>query len=211
MPPPPGWIKLNFDGAFRRSTGKASIGGLARGPYGNLLLAYTCDVGAAHPLEAELLALQRGLLHLSHLHASPLLIEGDCLVLLTNIRNSGHLTWDMLPLWRRTMHMLLSFQQWTVQYCKRSANVVADLPVSYNIPPVAVTLTELPPHINVIFQMERDRARAFTISSYHHQVGAEIPTLQDISVRVTTHQASNAPEDRAPMVAEREHLAVINI
>ena len=191
MPPPPGWIKLNFDGAFRRSTGKASIGGLARGPYGNLLLAYTCDVGAAHPLEAELLALQRGLLHLSHLHASPLLIEGDCLVLLTNIRNSGHLTWDMMPLWRRTMHMLLSFQQWTVQYCKRSANVVADLPASYNIPPVAVTLTELPPHINVIFQMERDRARGLhnlvlpspsrggdTYSAKHFRQGNHAPSFE---------------------------------
>ena len=87
MPPPPGWIKLNFDGAYNGNTGKASIGGLARDAYGNLLMAYTCEVRAAHPSEVELLALQRGLKHLNPAFSSPLLIEGDCLILITNIRN----------------------------------------------------------------------------------------------------------------------------
>lgn len=67
LPPPPGWIKMNFDGAFDIHSGKASIGGLARDLNGNLLMAFTSEVRASHPLEAELLALQRELHHLSSL------------------------------------------------------------------------------------------------------------------------------------------------
>lgn len=54
LPPPPGWIKVNFDSAFDESTGKASTGGLARDPYGNIITAFHCDLRATHPLEAEL-------------------------------------------------------------------------------------------------------------------------------------------------------------
>lgn len=211
MPPPPGWIKLNFDGAFSGNKRKASIGGLARDPYGNLLLVYTCEVQASHPLEAELLALQQGLLHLNNLRTSPLLIEGDCLVLLTNIRNSRHLTWDMMPLWRRTLHMLSSFQKWEVQFCKRSAHVVADLLAAYPIPLDAETLTALPLHIQAVFQQEKERARTFTLSFYHPQEGVLITVQQNISVSVTQHHVSGTPADTNREGIETEHIAATSV
>lgn len=99
LPPPSGWIKLNFDGAFSRSTGHASIGEVARDPFGDLILAYNYQVRAAHPLEAELLALERGLQHLIRFNSRPLMIEGDYLLLITNIMNFGHLSWSMMLLW----------------------------------------------------------------------------------------------------------------
>lgn len=89
MLPPPSWIKMNFDGSYDIHFGKASIGSLARDPYGNLVVAFTCEVQASHPLEVELLALQRGLQYFSHLHMTTLQIEGDCLVLVTSIKNSA--------------------------------------------------------------------------------------------------------------------------
>lgn len=56
MPPPPGWLKLNFHGAYNHQTGTARIGRLAWDHYGQLLMAFTSEVTAAHPLEAELMA-----------------------------------------------------------------------------------------------------------------------------------------------------------
>lgn len=81
---------MNFDGAYDIRSAKASIGGLARDHFGNLVVAFTCEVWASHPLEVELLALQTGLQHLTHLTMTSL--EGDCLVLVTSIKNSGHLS-----------------------------------------------------------------------------------------------------------------------
>lgn len=95
-------------------------------------MAFTSKVGAHHPLEAELLALQRSLIHLSNTPPTSeisnpgIQIEGDCLVLITTIKNSGHLR-DMMPLWKRTMNMLSTMASWTVHYCRHSANRVADI------------------------------------------------------------------------------------
>lgn len=105
--PPPGWCKLNFDGAYNADIGKAGISGPIRNEYGNMILAYTAEVHANHPLEAELIALQRGLIHLSEISCPAIQVGGDYLSLVTKIRNSSHLSWwDMMPLWRHTMHLL---------------------------------------------------------------------------------------------------------
>lgn len=166
--PPPGWIKLNFDGTFSSSTGRASIGGLVRDPYGSLIFAYSCEAQAAHPLEAELLALRSILLHLRHLPPSLVMIKGDCLVLISDIRTKSHLTWDMMPLWKKTMNLLTHFQHRTVQFCKRLANRVANLLAAHPNPNEAAVLATLPPHITEVFQMEKARARNHTFSFYHH-------------------------------------------
>lgn len=39
--PPPGWLKLNFDGSFHNTSGKPGIGGLIRDSLGKLIMAYT--------------------------------------------------------------------------------------------------------------------------------------------------------------------------
>lgn len=61
--------------------------------------------------------------------------------------------------------MLASLQHWTIQYCKRLANVVADFLAAYAIPPTAGTITELPPHNKAVFQAKKkERARAYTMA-----------------------------------------------
>ncbi|XXG73198.1 hypothetical protein AAC387_Pa07g2157 [Persea americana] len=96
LPPPLGWLKLNFDGSFNTNNGKLGIGGLIRDPYGKLVMAYTAEVHAKHPLESELLALQRGISHAIELDASVMQIEGDCLALFNSIKNSSNLTLDLI-------------------------------------------------------------------------------------------------------------------
>lgn len=79
MPPPPGWIELNFDGVFNELNGKASIGGPIQDPYGNMVTAFIGEVRASHPLETKLLAPQRGLSHVTELDDSSIQIEGTVL------------------------------------------------------------------------------------------------------------------------------------
>lgn len=150
---------MNFDGAFDHQSGKAQIGGLARDQNGNLLMAFTGElVRASHLLGVELLALQRGLHHLSSLPQSAVQLEGDCLVLITSIRESGYLSWDLMPMWKQTMDMLSSYAQWTIHYCKRSANRVADMLAHYEMPGDAADLAALPPHIKLQFDEEKENA-----------------------------------------------------
>lgn len=46
LPPPPGWTKLNFDGAFNNYSQQARIGGVIRDSYGNMLSAYSGEIRA---------------------------------------------------------------------------------------------------------------------------------------------------------------------
>ncbi|KAJ8649299.1 hypothetical protein MRB53_002322 [Persea americana] len=76
LPPPPGWLKLNFHSAFNRFTQQARVGGAICDPFGNLITTFSGDIRAAHPLEAELIALQRGLLRCHDLQLSNIQARG---------------------------------------------------------------------------------------------------------------------------------------
>ena len=54
--------ELGVSEAFSHFTSKAGVGGVIRDPYGHLLTAFSSKITAKHPVEAELIALQRGLL-----------------------------------------------------------------------------------------------------------------------------------------------------
>ena len=147
MPPPPGWIKLNFNGSFNQATGKAGIGGLIRDPYGNMIMAFSAEVLAKFPLESELLALQWGIVHAKELDVSNIQIEGDCLAIISTIQHSENFAWGLMPLWQDTMNMLSSLRTWSIDYCKRTANSVADLLAKFVLPDEAEGRASLPTHI----------------------------------------------------------------
>lgn len=60
-PPERSWIKLNTDGAFAESTGKAGGGGIIRDHSGKMLAAFATPLDAQSAMEAELLAIHLGL------------------------------------------------------------------------------------------------------------------------------------------------------
>ncbi|XXG68623.1 hypothetical protein AAC387_Pa06g1668 [Persea americana] len=122
------------------------------------------------------MALQKGLLHLESILPAALQIESDCLALVTSIKNSSHPSWDMVPQWHRTMHLLTSVANWTVHYCKHSANHIDDMLSRYEIPADTVTRTEPPPHICCVVDEERERAGAYTRSFLYHPPEPELST-----------------------------------
>ncbi|XXG48135.1 hypothetical protein AAC387_Pa02g2658 [Persea americana] len=105
--PPPGWTKFNFDGAFNYHTDAAGIGGIVRDCQGKLLSSYAGKVVASHPLEAELRALQKGLEVCKGLEISFLQIDGDSLLLVAALQQEANLAWDLVPLWRNIMELLM--------------------------------------------------------------------------------------------------------
>lgn len=112
------------------------------------------------------MARQRGL-HLLASHIPPALqIEGDCLVLITSIQKSSHLSWDLMPMWRATKELLTTFPHWTIHYYKRSANRVADLLAANEILVHSDQVAELPPHIRQRTNTEREHASFYTRSFY---------------------------------------------
>ena len=66
------------------------------------------------------------------------------------------------------MNILTSFAQWTIHYCKRSANQVAGMLAHYEMPGNSAEIAELPPHIHLQFTEEKERATAYTRSFYYY-------------------------------------------
>lgn len=164
-----GWLKLNFDGAFNKFTHKARVGGVVRDQYGVLITAYSGDIRADHPVEAELIALQRGLIRYHDLQLSNVQVEGDCLALVTFIQHSGHLTWEMMGLWKRVMHLLAGIHNWTIHYCKLTANRLADLLEKLDAPIITHNVASLLFQARDAYIDERDRATAYTRAFFQVQ------------------------------------------
>ncbi|XP_039052541.1 uncharacterized protein LOC120194242 [Hibiscus syriacus] len=75
-PLPPGFIKINVDGATMNSWGKGGIGGLSR-----YLASISKAVGQGPPVLAELLAIKQGISMFFDLEVNKknrLIVESDC-------------------------------------------------------------------------------------------------------------------------------------
>lgn len=103
---PLGRFKLNFDGSYDYFNNSAGIGGIVRDPYGNMLSSFAGEVSASRPLEAELLALHKGLEVCKGLEISLLQIEGDSPVLGVTLQQAANMEWDLMAAWRKTMELL---------------------------------------------------------------------------------------------------------
>ena len=80
--PPTSRLKLNVDGAFKRSSGAVGGGGILRDAKGDIVFAFSAAYPMVHSsLEAEALALQDGLSFYYDRGIPAVAIEPDSLVL----------------------------------------------------------------------------------------------------------------------------------
>lgn len=93
------------------------------------------------------------------------------------------MTWDVMALWKRTMNMLTSLDNWTITYCKRSANRVADLLARNEIPVVTDLWGSLPPPVQSVFQEEQEKAVMYTKKIYYQP--AQEPASSSNNARQT--------------------------
>ncbi|OIT31306.1 hypothetical protein A4A49_56379, partial [Nicotiana attenuata] len=118
-----GWIKLNFDRAYKQTT--SGIGGVVRDHNGNWIMGFNMKVQAASYIHAELLALQQSLMLAMERNLFPIEIETDSIQVL-NLLENGNSTFDPLL---HNCKWLLSMKEkdLVVQHSFREGNGVADL------------------------------------------------------------------------------------
>ncbi|MQM08604.1 hypothetical protein Taro_041461 [Colocasia esculenta] len=95
--PPQGRLKLNVDGAFKRSTGAAGGKGILRNSNGDIVFAFS----AAYPevnssIEAEALALHDGLSICCDLGILSAVVESDSLILVQIMNGKFSCPWRLL-------------------------------------------------------------------------------------------------------------------
>ena len=83
-PPQSGFIKLNYDGASKGNPGQAGARGIFRNSQGTVCRFYALDLGHATNNEAELTAVQQGIIIAIRENYHKIIIEGDS-ALVTNI------------------------------------------------------------------------------------------------------------------------------
>ncbi|XP_077224176.1 uncharacterized protein LOC143857602 [Tasmannia lanceolata] len=79
VPPPPGFVKLNFAGSSLGNPGPARIGGLVRNDKRELIWAFSRPIGVADLTEAEVRAAHYGIKYLASNNFENVMIEGSSL------------------------------------------------------------------------------------------------------------------------------------
>ena len=102
-PPDQPWIKLNTDGAFAESTGRAGGGGIVRDHLGRMIAAFSTPFEANSALEAELLAIHHGV-SLARELAQPIWVESDAAQAISLAKG---LSWGPAHIRRAMAHLAL--------------------------------------------------------------------------------------------------------
>jgi len=132
--PPPGFLKLNFDGASGGNPGPAGFGAVLQNHLGKIIHILDGFLGETTNNVAELTSLLRGLRIAAHHQHHRLIIEGDSLVIIKLISKILHgiPPWRISPSWRLS-GILEDFGDLTnsnltliPSHVKREANKVAD-------------------------------------------------------------------------------------
>jgi ribonuclease HI len=133
-PPPPGFHKLNFDGASRNNPGPAGFGAVLRDHMGKITFLIAGSLGENTNNAAELSSLVKGLQMAVQMQHTRLIIEGDSQIIIqlaTRILN-GQPPWRTSPSWR-LLGLLEEFKDiinpnliLIPSHVRRDANRVAD-------------------------------------------------------------------------------------
>ena len=146
-PPPPGWLKINFDGAMFKDRKLAGLGGVIRNDYGLIMAAFTQTIPLPTSIEmVEVLAARSALVLAKELCLNQVLLEGDSEIIINALSNGGRDSSSY-------GHILLDIKLLTpafmgVSFChsRRQANKVAHRLArsACNFPPHQVWMEELP-------------------------------------------------------------------
>ncbi|XP_059068266.1 uncharacterized protein LOC131858830 [Cryptomeria japonica] len=141
--PPPGWLKLNFDGASKGNPGRGGLGAIVRDEFGNILKAFSGSGGFVTNNVAEISALEVGLKWCATKSMDKLVIEGDSQIILNGISLSKFQNWR-LNNWLSRIKMLLdSLGDYHIQHMFREGNKATDALANLGIEEPESTLENL--------------------------------------------------------------------
>ncbi|XP_028785694.1 uncharacterized protein LOC114741595 [Neltuma alba] len=121
-------VKLNYDGAYCRKTGKAGIGIICRDSYGLFMRGWSEGVVASSALHAEILAMTKAISLSEEWGYSNVILEGDCKVLVDAIsaRSPSSCPWLLQGLVNDIIEQIASRSTLTCSFISRAGNCAAD-------------------------------------------------------------------------------------
>ena len=125
-PPPPGWKKLNFDGACRGNPGKAGIGCIIRDEYGNRLAERSKPLEKVSNNIAELEAVAEGINLSIKFKIKKLMIEGDSQIIINALRKRETPNWVLNSKLEDIVNSLSAFEEVIFLHIFREGNKEAD-------------------------------------------------------------------------------------
>jgi len=127
MPPPPGWILLNTDGASKGNPGKAGGGGVLRDDKGTWICGFGESMGTCTVMKAEIKAVLRGLRLAYSLDIKRLWVQVDSSTLAGMLKGDFKYCAEHAPILSQCKD-LINHEGWQViiSHCYREANKVAD-------------------------------------------------------------------------------------
>ena len=125
-PPPPGWHKLNFDGAARGNPGVSGIGCIINDEDGRWVAKFSSPLPPVSNNVAELEALEKGLQLCRKLGLPRVFIEGDSQIILNAIRQKKTPNWVLNSKLQEVLLIMSNFEDIFISHIYREGNSLAD-------------------------------------------------------------------------------------
>ncbi|GLJ41750.1 hypothetical protein SUGI_0864040 [Cryptomeria japonica] len=125
-PPPPGWKKVNFDGASKGNPRLSSYGAVVRDDKGRLVRVVCGQVGIATNNIVKITALEEGLIWAASNGVTKVMIEGDSKIILSGIIKKGFENWWLNTWIPRIYCLLQKLMNYHLQHTFREGNQVVD-------------------------------------------------------------------------------------
>ncbi|XP_057816505.1 uncharacterized protein LOC131029867 [Cryptomeria japonica] len=125
-PPPPEFLKMNFDGTCRGNPGVSGYGAIIRDESSDMLGAKFGPIGVSTNNIAEVTALEAGLEWCVEKGVHKVLIEGDSQVILNGISNQQFTDWKLNCWILRIQHLIGHISNCSFIHSYREGNAAAD-------------------------------------------------------------------------------------
>ena len=109
--PPPGWTKLNTDGAVVGNPGLVGCGGLIRDEHGTWLASFSRNIGSTTSYAVELWGLRDGVALCCNLNIPSLVVELNAKSIVDVFRNPNYENNIISPILDDCKQLMMQFQQ----------------------------------------------------------------------------------------------------
>ena len=120
--PEVGWLKLNTDGSWNATLGKAAGGGLIRDDLGSWVVGLARKLGNVNSFTAEIWALRDGLMVCQQMNLPAIIIELDAKALVDALKNPNCSNSMISPLFDDCKHLISQFPHVCINHIFREAN-----------------------------------------------------------------------------------------
>ncbi|XP_004309472.1 PREDICTED: putative ribonuclease H protein At1g65750-like [Fragaria vesca subsp. vesca] len=144
-PPLFGWIKVNTDGAWQKTTGKSGYGGIFRDFHGSFLGAFASNLEILNSVDAEVMAVIQAIELAWVRDWEHIWLEVDSIIVLNFLQDPHLVPWRLRVGWGNFLHRI-SQMNFRSSHIFREGNQVADALANMGLSMSALSWWDEPPH-----------------------------------------------------------------